>query len=331
MTGLTVRQFKGDATTTLIEQVLRPPGAEVTISDENVGSSYVCVGDTIFTEDEEGFLRGHGTQVINGKLVATVCGMVERVNKLVYVKTLNSRYTAEQGDVVVGRVYEIAGKAWRIDLKARQEAKLLLSAVHLPGGVQRRRNAEDELNMRSFFREGDLVSAEVQSLHGDGSIALHTRSAKYGKLQQGQLLVVPANLVKRQKQHYHTLEALGVIVIIGVNGLIWVAPHHPRPATDGQPGGLNGAPNSMETDSTTEEAAAAQQLPTPAQVQNVCRLANAVRALAKLYMPIFMPSVMGVYESAVEGGVLLADMVQPSFLELLVQQEARKRETAMQE
>ena len=31
---------------------------------------------------------------------------------------------------------QIAGKRWKIDLKSRQEAGLLLSAVNLPGGIQ---------------------------------------------------------------------------------------------------------------------------------------------------------------------------------------------------
>ena len=35
--------------------------------------------------------RGHGTQVVDGRLVATVCGIVERVNKLVSVKPLRQR------------------------------------------------------------------------------------------------------------------------------------------------------------------------------------------------------------------------------------------------
>ncbi len=57
---------------------------------------------------QDGFLRGHGTQMVDGKLVATLCGVVERVNKLVYVRPLKSRYTAEQGDVVIGRVTEVS-------------------------------------------------------------------------------------------------------------------------------------------------------------------------------------------------------------------------------
>lgn len=37
------------------------------------------------------FLRGHGTLDLNGELVATLCGVVERVNKLVYVRALRAR------------------------------------------------------------------------------------------------------------------------------------------------------------------------------------------------------------------------------------------------
>ncbi len=50
---------------------------------------------------------GHGTHVVDGQLVATVCGPVERINKLVTVRAVKRRYTAEVGDVVVGRVTEV--------------------------------------------------------------------------------------------------------------------------------------------------------------------------------------------------------------------------------
>lgn len=55
---------------------------------------------------------------------------------------------------------------------------------------QRRRTAEDELAMRSIFREGDLLSAEVQALHQEGGCALQTRTMKFGRLVAGQLVQV---------------------------------------------------------------------------------------------------------------------------------------------
>lgn len=52
---------------------------------------------------------------------------------------------------------------------------LQLSAVNLPGGEHRRRSAEDELSMRTYLQEGDLISAEVQNIYSDGAVSLHTR------------------------------------------------------------------------------------------------------------------------------------------------------------
>ncbi|PWA92607.1 hypothetical protein CTI12_AA078090 [Artemisia annua] len=53
-------------------------------------------------------LRGHGTTEIEGEVVATVCGVIEHVNKLVYVFNLRARYKPEVGDIIVGRVLELA-------------------------------------------------------------------------------------------------------------------------------------------------------------------------------------------------------------------------------
>lgn len=77
----------------------------------------------------------------------------------------------------------------------------MLSSVNLPGGVQvrlliihfrfqavgrsyqRRKLESDELQMRNFFEEGDLLVAEVQAFFSDGAMSLHTRSLKYGKVR----------------------------------------------------------------------------------------------------------------------------------------------------
>ena len=77
---------------------------------------------------------------------------------------MRTRYVPETGDVVVGRVSEINGKRWRIDVNAGLSASLALSAVDLPGGAQRRRTEVDELNMRTLFEEADLVSVRPQTL-----------------------------------------------------------------------------------------------------------------------------------------------------------------------
>lgn len=111
---------------------------------------------------ESGFMRGHGTFVEDENIKASVAGVIEKVNKLISVRPLKSRYVGEIGDVVVARVLEVGQKRWRVDTNSRLDSLLLLSSVNLPGGELRRRSAEDEQMMRRYLDEGDLISAEVQ-------------------------------------------------------------------------------------------------------------------------------------------------------------------------
>lgn len=59
--------------------------------------------------------RGHGVYIQDGKMIASVCGIVERVNKLISIRPLKSRYYAKIGDVVVGRVVNVGSSFSRSD------------------------------------------------------------------------------------------------------------------------------------------------------------------------------------------------------------------------
>ncbi|KAL4709819.1 hypothetical protein ACJJTC_001273 [Scirpophaga incertulas] len=170
------------------------------------------------------YMRGHGTYAEDDCLKASVAGVMQKVNKLICIRPLKNRYVGEIGDVVVGRVLEVQQRRWKIDTNSRLDSVLQLSSVNLPGGELRRRSVEDEQMMRQLLQEGDLISAEVQNVFSDGSLSLHTRSLKYGKLKQGILLKVFPSLIKRRKNHFHNLPC-GISVIIGNNGYIWISPN----------------------------------------------------------------------------------------------------------
>jgi len=179
--------------------------------------------------------RGHGTYIApsSTEIVATVAGTVQKTNKLLSVRPLRARYTPEIGDLVVGRIIEVQSKRWRVDVGAPVLAGLPLSAINLPGGILRKRTETDELQIRTFFSEGDLLVAEVQSLHQDGSASLHTRSLKYGKLRNGVFMSVSGmgggGGVVRAKRQVWTINTAGgggkVDIILGVNGYIWISKH----------------------------------------------------------------------------------------------------------
>ncbi|KAL8625729.1 Exosome complex component RRP4 [Nucella lapillus] len=254
----------------------------------------VTPGDVITSDP--GFMRGHGT-IMEDTLKATVAGVVQTVNRLVSVRPLKARYVGEIGDVVIGRIIEVGTRRWKVDVHTKLDAVLMLSSVNLPGGELRRRSEEDERMMRHYLQEGDLISAEVQNVMSDGTLSLHTRSLKYGKLGQGVLVQVPASLVKRRKTHFHTLPC-GVKIILGNNGYIWLTPTVSESNTGGYTVDLSPVSRNDR--------------------EEIARLRNCVLALADQKMLLYDTSILYAYEESrrFESKMLLKAEVAAEIAEL---------------
>ncbi|KAK7895647.1 hypothetical protein WMY93_020972 [Mugilogobius chulae] len=226
-------------------------------------------------------MRGHGTYVDEEKLTASVAGEVQEFN-------------GEVGDVVVGRITEVQQKRWKVETNSRLDSVLLLSAVNLPGGELRRRSAEDELTMREYLQEGDLISAEVQSVFSDGALSLHTRSLKYGKLGQGVLVQLSPSLIKRQKTHFHNLPC-GASIILGNNGFVWLYPlQHNR---------------KRKLEAFTPPISLADR-------EVISRLRNCLLALTAHKVLLYDTSVLYCYESSLQHQV--KDILKPEIMEEIV-------------
>lgn len=230
------------------------------------------------------FMRGHGTYTEDDSLKASVAGVMQKVNKLICIRPLKSRYVGEIGDVIVGRVLEVQQRRWKVETNSRLDSVLQLSSVNLPGGELRRRSAEDEQMMRKHLQEGDLISAEVQSLFSDGSLSLHTRSLKYGKLGQGILIKVFPSLIKRRKNHFHNLPC-GISVIIGNNGYIWISQLEQTNAVEG---------------SKDEIENLDAQTVSRADRETMARVRNCISALVASKMMLDDTSIMFAYEQSLK-------------------------------
>lgn len=183
--------------------------------------------------------RGHGTYnpTETTSIHSSVFGTILKTNKLLSVLPLRARYSPEIGDLVVGRIVEVQSKRWKVDVAGPMLASLPLASINLPGGILRKRTAVDELNIRTFFTEGDLLVAEVQAIHGDGAASLHTRSLKFGKLRNGYFMSVTGvgggsgsrkGGVARSRRQTFTLDAGKggeIDIALGVNGYIWISKH----------------------------------------------------------------------------------------------------------
>ncbi len=254
-------------------------------------------------------------------IVSSVAGTLSRTNKLLSVRPLRARYAPEIGDLVVGRVVEVQARRWRVDVGAALLAQLPLSAVNLPGGIQRRRTETDELQIRTFLAEGDLLVAEVQQLFADGAAVLHTRSLKYGKLRNGVFAAVSGaggggGVVRARRQAFVLDVGIGatggggsgggaggeaddrIDVVLGVNGYIWISRHveGEGPAAETSGPGITRAEESVGLNVYSSQNDPAP----PATVREIARVRAVVAALVENGLRVDEDTVTRGYHEAVE-------------------------------
>lgn len=122
-------------------------------------------------------------------------------------------------------------------------------------------------------------------------------------------MTVHPGLIKRQRSHFVSLDGAGVDAVLGLNGLIWVAPAAPR-GDDGAP-----LPNAPPPPRAAREAAV--------------RAAAAVRALAALHLQVFPASILEAFRLSSDTNTAVKDMLQPPFLKALAEAEAARRRRAL--
>lgn len=270
-------------------------------------------------------ISGHGTYApptSQNQILSSIAGTLLRTNKLLSILPLRSRYTPEIGDLVLGRIVSVETRKWRVDLGAPLLAQLPLSAINLPGGILRKRTSTDELAIREFFREGELLVAEVQSVYGDGSAGLHTRSLKYGKVRSGVFLRVAGaggaaqgGGVVRSRRQVWTVSAPGtageVDVVLGVNGFVWICKHGSVGGSgniegpgDGAGAGA-GAGRMKQLSITRLEDGVSEKMYSarndevrPETRREIARLAQCVRALVEHGVRVDEEMVMRAYEAS---------------------------------
>lgn len=328
---------------TYIETIAGGPSSAVYVSSGGSGASCANNNNNKHNDEDmemhdaaasDGPQGGSGTK----RLVASVAGTVERVNKLVSVIPLSSSvYSGQVGDLIIGRISAVGTTRWKVSLApssrsgsgaTSRDAQLPLSGVDLPGGVQRIRTAEDARGMRRLYAEGDLLSAEVQQVtQSDGTLILHTRSLRYGKLENGCAVQVPPGLIRRMRQHLCTLADIGVDVLIGCNGGIWIQRAMPKVGDvgDADAGGVaaDGAAPLAETLQRIRQRHANTPV-LPDERQSIVRVRNSVECLRLVHCFITPDTIRAVYDESLRLGLKVGEMMRPNYV-LAVTEPTRQR------
>ena len=335
-------------------QHLVVPGQVIAVSDDSSSATTNYSSQDYKNASSSSFLRGHGTfiettttrdNIQQQRLIAAVTGIVQRVNKLISVEPTagaNTLYQPAVGDLIVGRIMTVGATRWNVLLTAYTRlAALPLSGVHLPDGIQRIRTAQDARDMRLYLQPGDLISAEIhkvaQTADNSGTVFLHTRSIRYGKLEQGCVVQVPPMLVPRRKTHWTSLvvavvgdgnnndseeeERVEVEVLLGCNGMIWMQRKLlPTSSSSAAIVSLNESTTTTTTHhhapsaelAEFQEQRQAQHVATPyslAERHAVARVRNCIECLRQTISQITAESLQQVYEASI--GMAVADMLLP--------------------
>ncbi|PIN26068.1 Exosomal 3'-5' exoribonuclease complex, subunit Rrp4 [Handroanthus impetiginosus] len=221
----------------------------------------------------------------DGPLVVTLCGVVERMNKLVYDRALRARSKPEIGDIIISCVIE--------------DAVLMLSSMNLPDGIQ----------------------AEVRAFQHDGCIHLQARSQKYGKLRRGQVLTIPPYLEKKCEQHIHYLDQYGIDLILGCNGFIGVGEH--VEVRDDMVEDLSNKSEQQNVKPWNEEVEETYN-PLETR-QYICRTANAIRVLSALGLIKKVEVVMEIVNLSMSLNLDIHEMLGADFYVILAEKEAECR------
>jgi exosome complex component RRP4 len=286
-------------------------------------SSNIIVAESSVENDTEN-MPGQGYEDRqNQHLVASTAGTVMRTNKLIQVIQPNSLYSPQTGDPIIGRIVSISSSKWNVSMSLNSNtlpASLPLTGINLPDGMQRMRTSADALSMREVLKEGDVISAEVRMVQGQGvgggNIVLHARSVRCGKLENGCFVMVPSWLIARRKKHFVVLgnegedgfDGVRVEVLLGCNGGIWIQ----RAMMELEDMAESGSVILEKVQKIRSDHA--NRNTTLEERTVIARVRNSIEALKLVCCRITPENILMVMKATVELGCSVMDMLRPEII-----------------
>jgi exosome complex component RRP4 len=165
-----------------------------------------------------GLRPGPGTYRVNGRVYASVLGLLQPRPPFVRVAPLSGRYIPRAHDTVIGIVTDVQGTFWLLDIGAPRWAPL-----HMTGTPWKIDFGETE----QYLRVGDAVVVQVEQIENTGRIGVTMLGEGLGKLEGGTLAhLSPAKIprvIGKGGSMIQTIQrATGCEIVVGQNGRLWV-------------------------------------------------------------------------------------------------------------
>jgi exosome complex component RRP4 len=161
---------------------------------------------------------GFGTYREEGKLYASVMGMLSRQPPFVRVIPLAGRYIPQKDDLVVGVVQGVGPTYWLLDIRAPHFTPLHVSGV--PWQLDYGETVE-------YLSPGDTVLVRVEGVDETRRVGVSMNGPNLGKLEGGYLTEISPTKVPRVIGKGGSMIQLlqsetRTRLVVGQNGRIWI-------------------------------------------------------------------------------------------------------------
>lgn len=176
----------------------------------------LVVPGEVVSEDSNS-LPGDGTRKEGQKVVSEKYGLLENDGKLFKVIPLSGVFIPRRGNVVIGRINDLAHNGWMTDINCAQSSFIPVSEV--PRYI-------DKHHLNDFMDIGDFFNAKITGVKGKG-IDLTLDGRGLGKLEEGMIIFINSNKVPRVIGRAGSMisqikDATNTRIVVGQNGLVWI-------------------------------------------------------------------------------------------------------------
>ncbi|MBI2580971.1 RNA-binding protein [Candidatus Woesearchaeota archaeon] len=166
------------------------------------------------------FLPTEGIYRDGEKLVASRLGLLVVDGRLVKLIPLSGKYLPKRGDVIVGKVIDVAISGWRIDINSAYTAMLSMkeaTAEFIARGA----------DLTRYFTFGDYIVTKIVNVTSQNLVDITMKGPGLRKLSEGMIVTVAPNKVPRIIGKQGSMvsmikDATGCKIIVGQNGVVWL-------------------------------------------------------------------------------------------------------------
>lgn len=161
---------------------------------------------------------GSGTYIHEGKVHASVYGLVNKGERYISVIPLAGKYIPQASDRVIGIVTETAYSNWIVDINSPYDGLLHISQY------PRRIETED---MSRYLKVGDCILTMVKDVDAGMKVELTLKEKELRRLYDGRIITISPTkmprVIGRSGSMVRLLKSeIGCGMFVGQNGRIWI-------------------------------------------------------------------------------------------------------------